>query len=428
MPDLSVYYGRLISYFFEAVLFLFYAAPFERRTKRGRQWAQYVLFCLVFVFAKYLWATNNLYNLLIMTAACSLYFRFCCNIAWSSMLAHSCIFASSICLTRSILYGTMKFFFDDDFFNANAWVFRVIIFLLKAVSVYFCRKQILYLDKKEKTSPTGIFLAFNPYIFLFAMNYISVGEDTLSNHKELLIIHLSLILASLLSIIVFFMNLARENHEHYISRLESAMREDYSRAQEKEANDAEIRRLTHDIHHYLSALQGEGENTGRNIRKILSKINQYERVAYSGNSVLDAVLNEKKQQAAAASVRLEYFMDQVDYSFLSGMDLCSIFGNALENAIEAAQKIENPEQRWVSVKSSVLRGIWVLHVDNSYLIEPVQDNGRFVTTKSGGGSHGIGISSIRYCAGKYGGRVEIVAEKQQFTLRVMIPVTQENPV
>ena len=31
--------------------------------------------------------------------------------------------------------------FDDDFFNANAWVFRVILFGLKAVSVYFCRKS-----------------------------------------------------------------------------------------------------------------------------------------------------------------------------------------------------------------------------------------------------------------------------------------------
>lgn len=428
MPDLSVYYGRLISYLLEAVLFLFYAAPFERKTKNGVKWIQYALFCLLFIFAKYLWATSNLLSLLIMTVSCSLYFRLCCNISWSSLIAHSCVFAATICLCRSILYGTCEFFFDYAFFNTYSWGFRVVLFGLKAVSVYICRKQILYLDKQEKLSPTSLFLAFNPYIFLFAMNYINAGKDTLSNHKELLIIHLSLILASLLSIIVFFMNLSRENHEHYISRLESTMREDYSRVQEKEANDAEIKRLTHDIHHYLSALQGEGEHMGRNIRKILTKIDQFERVPYSGNSVLDAILNEKKQQANAASVRLEYFMDQVDYSFLSGMDLCSIFGNAIENAIEAAQKIENPEERWVSVKSSVLRGVWVLHVDNSYLIEPVQDNGRFVTTKSGGGSHGIGISSIRYCAEKYGGRVEIVAEKQQFTLRVMIPVNHENPV
>ncbi len=423
MAGFSLNWGSLITYLFETALFLIYSKPFRRKKPRSVRWAQDTVFCLLFVFCKYMWASNDLYNLLIMLVCFSCYFLLCCEMSVGALAAHSCVFAAMINLSRSVLYGTLRLMYGNDVFARYAWLLRGLIFIIKGASVFACRKAMSRLDGRARLNPIHHLLAVSPFLFLLAMYFGIMRNDVLlqASARSLLIVHIALCFAAMMSITTFFVNLSRENNERYIARLETAMREAYSRAREKEVNDSEIRRLTHDIHHYLSALSDDERISRKDMQALLNKVEQHEQVAYSGNSVLDAVLNEKKVQADAAGVRIEYFLDRVDYGFMDGMDLCSIFGNALENAIEAAGQIEDPSGRWVSVKTSVLRGVWVLRVDNSYLTEPVYENGQYISTKAAGGNHGIGISSIRYCAQKYGGKVQIDAEKNLFTLQVMVP-------
>ena len=147
-----------------------------------------------------------------------------------------------------------------------------------------------------------------------------------------------------------------------------------------------------------------------------------ERMTASGNPLLDALLHQKAERARSLQTALDLFVEQNDYSFIESMDLCSIFGNALDNALEACEKIPDPEKRWIRVKSALIGGIWTLKVENSCVGKPEKREGVYVTSKKDSHNHGIGIGSIRFCAEKYGGRADILAEETQFTITVTLPV------
>ena len=104
------------------------------------------------------------------------------------------------------------------------------------------------------------------------------------------------------------------------------------------------------------------------------------------------------------------------------MDICSIFGNALDNAIESVEKLEDVNRRLIRVAVFAQDNFLMIRVEN-YFETPVKlKNGEFATTKANKLYHGYGIKSIRYTADKYGGSVSITTEDRWFHLRVLIPI------
>ena len=103
-------------------------------------------------------------------------------------------------------------------------------------------------------------------------------------------------------------------------------------------------------------------------------------------------------------------------------DIYSLFGNAIDNAIEAVCKIEDPARRIIGMTVKGSRGMITAHVEN-YFTGPL----RFaqdlpVTTKADDRYHGFGTRSIRYIVNKYGGWVSMKAEGDIFNLNILLPV------
>ena len=118
--------------------------------------------------------------------------------------------------------------------------------------------------------------------------------------------------------------------------------------------------------------------------------------------------------------------DGKQLGFLEVMDLCSVFGNALDNAIESVERLSDTEKRLIRLAVYVQNGLLMIRTDN-YFETPLQKNGdEFETTKADKTSHGYGIKSIRYVAGKYGGSVSIGTEDGWFSLKVLIPVPDHS--
>ena len=101
-------------------------------------------------------------------------------------------------------------------------------------------------------------------------------------------------------------------------------------------------------------------------------------------------------------------------------DLCMIFGGALDNAIEAVLKIEDPERRLIHVKAMEQQGFLAICVENINDTPLAYKEGVLVTTKKDKESHGYGIKGIRYIAEKYGGTVTIGQEQDWFRLTVLL--------
>ena len=83
---------------------------------------------------------------------------------------------------------------------------------------------------------------------------------------------------------------------------------------------------------------------------------------------------------------------------MDAVDVCSIFGNALDNAIESVMKTEDKEKRLIHLTVSKVKSFVMIRVENYFEGELKMDDGELVSTKTDKDFHGYGIKSIKYTA------------------------------
>ena len=176
----------------------------------------------------------------------------------------------------------------------------------------------------------------------------------------------------------------------------------------------------HDMKHLLAAMRSsEGTEVGGVLDEIERELPQYERVLRTGNAALDTILMNKMVLCQAKEIELSCMVDGAKLSKLSTADIYALFGNLLDNAIEALQE-EPPQRRAISLQVFEKRGYLCIHVANYCSNTPELEDGIPKTRKADKRYHGFGIKSIRYIAEKYGGNLTISTEDQQFCVDILI--------
>ena len=130
------------------------------------------------------------------------------------------------------------------------------------------------------------------------------------------------------------------------------------------------------------------------------------------------MLYAKKHQ-----IRLTCVADGSLLNFMHVTDICTIFGNALDNAIESVLMQEDTQKRLIHIAVSSVRQFIFIQISNycDYTVE--HSEGQLPqTTKTDKKNHGFGLKSIRYSAQKYGGTLTVSTDKNWFELKLLIPV------
>ena len=104
------------------------------------------------------------------------------------------------------------------------------------------------------------------------------------------------------------------------------------------------------------------------------------------------------------------------------MDICTIFGNILDNAIECELSIKDKEKRLIHMAVYVRKDFLFIRCGNYCPEPPKFQNGLPVSTKADKSYHGYGIKSIRHAADKYGGTVTLHDRNEWFEITVMVPL------
>ena len=184
----------------------------------------------------------------------------------------------------------------------------------------------------------------------------------------------------------------------------------------------------HDLKHQIAVLRSETDPQKRNefLNHMEDEIKQYEAQNKTGNKVLDTVLTSKSLYCAKHDITFTCVADGTLLEFMDIMDICSIFGNALDNAIECELKIADKEKRLIHVTVSQQKNFLILRFENYYEGDLKMKEGRLLTTKKEKAFHGYGIKSIRYTVNKYDGAVSIDAKENWFELKVLIPIKKET--
>ena len=103
-------------------------------------------------------------------------------------------------------------------------------------------------------------------------------------------------------------------------------------------------------------------------------------------------------------------------------DICNIFGNALDNAIEYVKKVSDVEKRLIHVVVSKKQGFLLICFENYFEGNLLYEEGLPKTTKKDKRFHGYGLKSIKMIAKKYDGQVSIDTDNNWFELAIILPL------
>lgn len=189
-----------------------------------------------------------------------------------------------------------------------------------------------------------------------------------------------------------------------------------------------INRKYHDLKHQIAALRAEPDAGRREqwLDEMEEDIRAYEAQNKTGNSVVDTLLTGKSLYCQKHGIALTVVADGRSLTFMDIMDICTIFGNALDNAIECELKIPDKSKRMIHLTLTTQKQFLLLQVENYCPNMPAFRDGLPVTTKQDSANHGFGVKSIRFTARKYGGSTTVGAEDGWFVLKVLIPLPENT--
>ena len=213
-----------------------------------------------------------------------------------------------------------------------------------------------------------------------------------------------------------------------LNRMWAQQKEQYSLAKE---NIALINRKCHDLKHQVRALQrfaGDAEKE-RYLQEIEDSVRIYEAIAKTGNEALDTVLTEKRLYCEANRITAHCVADGSRLAFMDPVDLYTIFGNAMDNAIESVKQLQAEEKRIIDVLVYAENQLLVIQVINPLEASlTFNEDGLPQSTKPVNGYHGFGLKSIRHTAQKYGGFVTVTVADGCFDLRILLPLEASGPI
>lgn len=189
----------------------------------------------------------------------------------------------------------------------------------------------------------------------------------------------------------------------------------------------------HDMQAYFNSLRILAINEEN--KKIVEVINELKgkiqeetnTVIYSECPVLNAILSERESKARDEGVEMSIFVEKfLKTDFISDADKISMFGNLLDNALEAAAKC-SPGNRKVNVKLFMGTDYFlILYIENSYSVSAKRVGSRLLTTKESSGRHGLGVGIVMSLAEKYGGSLSLQEKGDIFATTLSISTCAEK--
>ena len=208
-----------------------------------------------------------------------------------------------------------------------------------------------------------------------------------------------------------------------LDSIQNVLHTQYEQYIQSRENMDTINRQYHDLKHQITVLRAESNQDKRDayFDEMEEGIKVFEAQYKTGNSVLDTVLTGKSLICAKHDISLTCVADGTLLNAIYVMDICTIFGNALDNAIECEILIPEKEKRLIHITVSSKNNFILIRVENYFDGTLYLQNDLPVTTKGDKKYHGYGIKSIQYSVQKYGGTISISTQKNWFELKILIP-------
>ena len=210
-----------------------------------------------------------------------------------------------------------------------------------------------------------------------------------------------------------------------LASINASLKSQHAEYLQSKRNIEAMGRLAHDLKHQIVALRAEldPQQASAQFERLEASVNEYSAQQHSGNPVLDVILTTKTRTCNDRGITFTTVADGKLLAGMDSMDIATLFGNAIDNAIEATGRVADPERRIIKLALFRQGQFVVVRVENYFDAKLKRDaSGNLATTKRDKASHGFGVKSIRHIARAYGGELTIESQDHWFELRVLIPL------
>lgn len=212
--------------------------------------------------------------------------------------------------------------------------------------------------------------------------------------------------------------------EHELSVMDALLKSQYDQYRNYQDSLDLIHMKYHDLKHQITALRAETDEERRKkwLDAMEEEVSAFGNMNKTGNSVLDTILAAKIFHCRKHHIQITCVADGQILDFMHVTDICSMFGNALDNAIEHVITIPEEEKRLIHMSISAKKNFVFIKVENYCEEEIVKNDNQLIsTTKADKKNHGFGLRSIYAAAEKYGGSANVGQKNNWFELTILMP-------
>ena len=242
-----------------------------------------------------------------------------------------------------------------------------------------------------------------------------VGAVTLSEQKTLPLdedlVGTWIILSMVLMFAILFYRVNRQREmESEIARLKQEQAEiverDYQALRRTYEGNA---KLYHDLHNHIEAiyqclLQGDTEEAARYCEDLRTPVREISQTVWTGDKALDYLISSKLALAEQEHIKTKVNIEYPHNTNIRSVDLTTILGNLLDNALEAAQAAPDG-LRFLNLTIRRINAMLIIKVENGYGHDLKREDGKLLTTKSNRAFHGWGLKSVQTAADRYDGTI-----------------------
>lgn len=344
---------------------------------------------------------------------------FCCLAGYTTQHLSYELYSIALSLSGTAqsnsFYGSAEFW--EIFPNLAVFVIYLFIYAVVYCISYFC-------FSRKLTGNEEVFLK-KPFIFVFTifiliidilLNAIVVYTPESGAMVYTIIISVYNVLCCIVSLYLQFeVALRRKIERNYVTVQEMLDRVKKQYALSKE-NIEIINIKCHDLRHQIRNMSGVPLSPGA-IKDISNSISIYDSTVKTGNDALDIILTEKSLVCSSEGIQFSCIADGEKLNFIDAADVYALFGNIVDNAIEAVRKV-SPDKRSISLRVRQV-GKMLVATSSNYFSDIVRSHGEIQTTKADKHFHGFGLKSISYICERYGGSVDIKTENNIFIISLV---------
>ena len=218
--------------------------------------------------------------------------------------------------------------------------------------------------------------------------------------------------------------------ESEIVTMDSMLKSQYNQYRNYQESIDLINMKYHDLKHQIAGLRAETDIDKRTewLDGMENGIRGFESVTNTGNKVLDTIIAGKIMHGQKYDIKFTCVIDGKLLEFMHVTDICTIFGNAIDNAIENVVMIKDIEKRIIHVTVSAKNKFVLIQFQNYCEVKPNEDKRGirlFESSKADKRNHGFGLKSIQYTVDKYDGTMKAGMNKDWFELTILIPCSNK---